>query len=81
MLAFISNERNVAQEAQTGSEQGSFASIASILNFNVPRRARYHQPPVPPAQAEVVNFPVPPVVHIDATELAHTVAIVMSEKG
>ena len=51
-----------------------------MLNFNVPRRARNHQPPPPQVQAEVDNFPVPPVMHIDATDLARTVATVMSEK-
>ena len=60
--------------------KGSFASTALMLNFNVPSRAHYHQPPTPPVQVKVANFPVPPVMHIDAIELAHIVATVICEK-
>ena len=50
-----------------------------VLNFNVPRRARNRQPP-PPVQGNVINNPVPLVMHIDTIELAHTIATVMAEK-
>ena len=78
--ASVGNERDGVHEARTGSEQGSSLSAAPILNFeNVPRRARNCQLPVPPVQVNKVDPPTPPVVHMDTTELAHTMATIFTE--
>ena len=56
-------------------------SAAPILNFeNVPRRARNCQLPMPLVRVNMVDPPIPPVVHIDVMELAHTMATVFMER-
>ena len=79
--ASVGNEQDTVHGARLGSEQSSSSSVAPTLNFeNVPRRARNGQPPMPPVRANVVDPPFPPIVHVDATELARTMAIVFTER-
>ena len=56
------------------------AASASIFE-RVPRRARnmYHAPP-PEVQRDVPVPPVASVVHIDAIDLARTMAIMLAER-
>ena len=78
----VGNERSARPNVRAASQQGSFMSAASASIFErVPSRARnvYHAPP-PEVQRDVPVPPVAPVVHIDATELARTMAAVMAER-
>ena len=80
--ASVGNERSAGPNVRAASQQGSSMSAASASIFErVPRRARnvYHAPP-PVVQRDVPVPPVAPVVHIDATELARTMAAVMAER-
>ena len=56
------------------------AASASIFE-RVPRRARnmYYAPP-PEVQRNIPVLPVAPVVHIDATDLARTMATMLAER-
>ena len=79
--ASVGNEQDTVHGARLGSEQSSSSSVAPTLNFeNVPRRARNGQPPMPPVRANVVDPPFPPIVHVDATKLARTMATVFIER-
>ena len=80
--ASVGNERSDRQNVHAASQQGSSMSAASASIFErVPRRARnmYHAPP-PEVQRDVPVPPVAPVVHIDATDLARTMATVLAER-
>ena len=80
--ASVGNERSAGPNVRAASQQGSSMSAASASIFErVPRRARnvYHAPP-PVVQRDIPVSPVAPVVHIDATELARTMAAVMAER-
>ena len=80
--ASVGNERSARPYVRAASQQGSSMSAASASIFErVPRRARnvYHAPP-PVVQRDVLVPPVAPVVHIDATDLARTMATVLAER-
>ena len=80
--ASVGNERSDRQNVRAASYQGSSVSAASASIFErVPHRARnvYHAPP-PEVQRNVPVPPVAPVVHIDATDLARTMATVLAER-
>ena len=71
-----------ALNARTGSPQDSSIPAISVSIFeNVPKRARNNcQPQSSLEQVNVPNQQAPPVVHIDTTNLARTMAAVMAEK-
>ena len=80
--ASVGNERGDRQNVRAASPQSSSMSAASVSIFErVPRRARnvYYAPP-PEMHQNVPVQPVAPVVHIDATDLARTMATVMAER-
>ena len=80
--ASVGNERGDGPNVRAASFQGSSMSAASASIFErLPRRARnmYHAP-LPNVQRDVPVPPVAPVVHIDATDLARTMAIMLAER-
>ena len=79
--ASVSNEGDDFHGIQSESVQGSSAPAESTFIFeNVPQRARnVYQAPPPEIPVNMLNQPVAPVVHIDATDLARAMAMVMAE--
>ena len=80
--ASVGNERGDRQNVCAASPQGSSMSATSVSVFErVPRRVRnmYYAPP-PEMHRDVLVQPVAPVVHIDATDLARTMATVLAER-
>ena len=81
-LALIGNERDDIPDVRADRLQGSSTSAISASIFkHVPRRARniYYAVPLPVMPMNVPNQLVAPVVHIDATDLARTMATVMAK--
>ena len=80
--ASVSNEGDDFHGIQSESVQGSSAPAESTFIFeNVPQRARnVYQAPPPEIPMNMLNQPVAPVVHIDTTDLARTMATVIVER-
>ena len=80
--ASVGNERGDRPNVRATSPQGSSISAALASVFErVPRRARniYYRP-LPEVPRDVPNPHAAPIVHIDATDLARTMATVLAER-
>ena len=80
--ASIRNEGGNRQNVRAASLQGSSMLAASVSIFDhVPRRARnMYYAPLPEVPRDVPNPFVAPVVHINAINLARTMATVLVER-